>query len=291
MSTITQDADSRLSAQKIQQFERDGYLCPIRALTDEQVTRYLRGYHEYTARNKERLAALKANERYLVLSQTHYVLPWAHELVTTPRILDIMEGLLGPNLLVWDTSWFSKMPMDKAYVSWHQDGTYWRLDPPMVVTAWVALTPATPVTGCMRVIPGTHKTPLLPQRETYKEDNALSRGQEIAVEVDEKKAVDLALKPGEMSLHHIWIVHGSNANRSPDTPRIGIAIRYTRPEVKQHSPSKPIGLLVRGEDHYGNFELVSGPTKQLPPDEEQAAHAEIVQRIRKPLMMDAKRNK
>ena len=99
----------------------------------------------------------------------------------------------------------------------------------------------------------------MPQRETYVPENALSRGQEIAVEVDERLAVDLSLQPGEMSLHHIWIVHGSNANTSKETPRIGIAIRYTRPEVVQESPTKPYALLVRGKDTCGNFKLQPPP--------------------------------
>jgi non-heme Fe2+,alpha-ketoglutarate-dependent halogenase len=289
MSTSPQSGNTRLSAEQIEAYDRQGYLCPIRVLGDGEVEHSLQGYRAYTARNRERLAALKANERYRVLSQTHFVLPWVHAIVSHPRILDAVEGLLGPNILAWDTAWFSKNPLDPAYVSWHQDGTYWKLDPPTVATAWVALTPSTPETGCMRVVPGTHTEPLLPQRETYKPDHVLSRGQEIAVEVDERKAVDMVLRPGEMSLHHIWIVHGSKANTSPTTPRIGLAIRYTRPEVQQESPSRPMALLVRGEDCCGNFELLPAPARELPPAEENAAHARIVERIRSSLMQDAKK--
>jgi non-haem Fe2+, alpha-ketoglutarate-dependent halogenase len=272
-----------------QQFDRDGYLCPIRVLDNRDVERHLASYMEYSAANKARLDALPANQKYKVLSETHFVLPWVYEIVSHPRVLDAVEGLIGPNLLAWNSNWFTKMPGEKSFVSWHQDGTYWKLDPPTVVTAWVALSPSVSTNGCMRVIPGTHTEPMMPQRETYVPENALSRGQEIAVEVDERQAVDLSLQPGEMSLHHIWIVHGSNANTSKDTPRIGIAIRYTKPEVVQESPTKPYAMLVRGKDTCGNFNL-QRPPKFMSSDEQQSAHRTIVEHARGSLMTDARRS-
>lgn len=279
---------NRLSEQQRQQFERDGYLCPLRVLDAGEVKRYLAAYMDYTARNKARLDALKSNQKYLVLSETHFVLPWVYEIASHPRILDAVESLLGPNLIAWSTNWFTKMPGEKTYISWHQDGTYWKLNPPDVVTAWVALSPSVTANGCMRVVPGTHTQPMIPQRETYVPDNALSRGQEIAVEVKEEDAVDMNLQPGEMSLHHIWIVHGSNANTSKDTPRIGIAIRYTRPEVKQESPFKPMAMLVRGRDAHGNFEILPAP-KPGSYEQQLAHHKEIVERIRAGVMTDAQK--
>jgi non-haem Fe2+, alpha-ketoglutarate-dependent halogenase len=178
-------------------------------------------------------------------------------MVSHPRVLDAVEGAIGPNLLVWGSDWFVKFPGDAAYISWHQDGAYWGLQPPQVTTAWIALSPSTQESGCMRVMPGTQKMQL-PQRETYAIDNALSRGQEIALEVDESKAVALCLAAGEMSLHHIGIAHGSKAN-SADYPRIGIAVRYIAPEVVQKGTERQIVQLVRGKDDYGNFEIVDAP--------------------------------
>ena len=281
-------SNGRLNEEQRQQFEEKGYLYPLRALDAGEVQRYIACYREYVARHQERLDGLRANQRYQVLSETHFVLPWVYEIVSHPRILDAVETLLGPDLLAWNTSWFSKMPGDKAYVGWHQDGTYWNLRPPTVVTAWVALSPSTSSNGCMRVVPGTHTQPMIPQRETYLPDNALSRGQEIAVAVDEGRAVDLNLQPGEMSLHHIWIVHGSNANTSPDTPRIGIAIRYTKPEVVQESPMKPFAMLVRGRDDCGNFEILPPPQPELP-SEQTVKHRAIVDCLRAGIMTTAKR--
>ena len=279
----------QLSEQQRQRFERDGYLCPIRVLDDREVERLLNNYMEYSAANKACLDALPPNQKYQVLSETHFVLPWVYEIVTNPRVLDAVEGLLGPNLLAWNSNWFTKMPGEKSFVSWHQDGTYWKLNPPTVVTAWVALSPSVASNGCMRVVPGTHTQPMIPQRETYVPENALSRGQEIAVKVDEKQAVDLILRPGEMSLHHIWIIHGSNANTSKETPRIGIAIRFTRPEVVQESPTKPFAMLVRGEDTYGNFDLQ--PTPKIASSQQQSLHQTIVEHARGSLMTDAKRKR
>ena len=109
----------------------------------------------------------------------------------------------------------------------------------------------------MRVVPETHKQALLPQIETYSPDNALTRGQEIAVDVDENQAVNISLRPGEMSLHHVLIVHGSKANTS-DKSRIGIAVRYVSPEVKQ-AGERPFAMLVRGKDNFGNFDLLDAP--------------------------------
>ena len=278
------EGSSRLSDSQRRQFERDGFLFPIRALDDAQVADYLARYRDYTEHHRDRLASLAPKDRFQILAETHFVMKWAYDITAHPRVLDAVESLIGPDILAWSSAWFSKMPHDKAFVSWHQDGTYWNLSSPSVVTAWVALTPATSANGCMRVIPGTHKQPMMPQRETYAADNVLSRGQEIAVEVNEADAVDLVLQPGEMSLHHIWIVHGSKANTS-DIPRIGLATRYVSPAVKQESPFKPLAVLVRGRDDSGNFELAPPPTTDQPrPD----AHEKIITRIRAGVLQGAK---
>jgi Phytanoyl-CoA dioxygenase (PhyH) len=205
---------TRLTGEERAQFEKEGYLFPIRVLSERETEQYLANFMDYCSQNQARLEVLPPKDRYQVFSATHFLLPWVYEIVSHPRVLDAVEGLLGPNLLVWATDWFAKMPGEKTY--------YWNLRPANVVTAWVALSPSTPANGGMQVIPGTHKRPALPQRETYALENALSRGQEIEVEMDEGRAVNMDLRPGEMSLHHIWIVHGSHVNTS-SIPRIGIA--------------------------------------------------------------------
>ena len=260
------------------QFERDGYLCPVDALSPQKTAHYRALYLDFHARHRERLAALRAGDRWQINTDTHFVLEWVDALTREPGILDAVERVLGPDLLAWNTSWFVKFPGDKAFVSWHQDGTYWGLSPMEVATAWVALGPVTPANGCMRVIPGSHTRTHLPQRDTFGEHNVLSRGQEITVAVDEAQAVDLALQPGQISLHHLWIVHGSNANQS-DEPRIGLAIRYVAPQVRQEGGQRPIAMLVRGQDTCGHFTLTERPTDNQALAGE-GRHAALLQRVR-----------
>ena len=247
-----------LSTEDRQFYEENGYLFPLRVFTDAETAQFRRQFDEYTAQHQGRLSEMIPRERRAVYGLTHLMLPWAYQIASHPKVLDAVEAAIGPNILVWGSDWFVKFPGDAAFISWHQDGAYWGLTPPKVTTAWIALSPSTLESGCMQVMPGTQKMNL-PQRDTYARDNALSRGQEIALDVQEAKAVALTLRPGEMSLHHIGIAHGSKANRS-DYPRIGFAVRYIAPEVVQHGSERQIVQLVRGQDDYGNFEVVPAPT-------------------------------
>lgn len=260
-----------------ERFDADGFVCPLPALTPQRTQHYRDHYDAFRVRHRAQLDALSASRRWQIYADTHFVLPWVDALTREPGILDAVEQVLGPDLLAWNTSWFVKMPGDKAFISWHQDGAYWGLSPMEVATAWVALGPVTPENGCMRMIPGSHGQPHLPQRDTFADDNALSRGQEIMVAVDESRAVDLVLQPGQMSLHHLWIVHGSNANRSSE-PRVGIAIRYVAPTVRQHGAARPLAMLVRGRDEHHHFTLADRPTD---PDAMAGVgrHAEILRRV------------
>jgi ectoine hydroxylase-related dioxygenase (phytanoyl-CoA dioxygenase family) len=157
------------------------------------------------------------------------------------------------------------------------------LEPPEIVTAWVALTDSSPDNGCIRVVPGTHKLDVVAHRDTFAADNMLSRGQEVAVDVDEAKVVDILLKPGEMSLHHTKIVHGSNANLSA-RPRQGFAIRYIAPSVRQAKGAEDSVMLVRGNDRYKHFQYDPEPHADFDRDA-LAAYDAICERMRKILMV------
>jgi len=239
-------------------YQEQGYYCPLPVLSLAQTKEFRECFDNFYESNKLRLQSLAPRDQYQVLSETHLSFPWVYRLAVHSQVLDAVEQILGPDLLIWGSRWFTKMPGDKTFITWHQDATYWNLHPPKVTTAWIALTYSGPHNGCMRVVPRSHTAGLLPQTETFAADNALSRGQEIAVDVDEQRAQDIVLRPGEMSLHHIGIVHGSKVNTSI-YPRIGIAIRYISPEVKQDVDEKPIAVLARGSDRYGNFELLRPP--------------------------------
>ncbi len=279
MDTIT----SKLSGEKQEFYAENGYLYPIRVFSDTETAEFRRQFDDYTDQNKDLLGKMIPRERRAVYGLTHLMLPWVYQMASHPRVLDAVEGAIGPNILVWGSDWFVKFAHDPAFISWHQDGAYWGLNPPKVATAWIALSPSTLENGCMQVMPGTQKMQL-PQRETYALDNALSRGQEIALEVDESKAVALTLDAGEMSLHHIGIAHGSKANTS-DQPRIGIAIRYIAPEVVQKGAERQIVQLVRGRDEYGNFEIVAPPADAVSAAE---VRKEADRRITKNVMPAAK---
>lgn len=259
-------------------FERDGYVCPVPVLTPAETAGFRACYDDFAARHRERLQALPPNQRWQINSDTHFAFEWVDRLTRHPAILDAVERVLGPDLLAWNSVWFVKMPGDPTYISWHQDGAYWGLEPMEVLTAWIALGPATRANGCMRVLPGSHRGPALKQRDTFAPDNALSRGQEIEVAVDEAQAVDLALEPGQMSMHHLWIVHGSDPNRSA-VPRVGLAIRYVAAQVRQRDGSRPLAMLVRGENRHGHFTLAEPPTRNDGRAGE-GVHGQVLQRVR-----------
>jgi ectoine hydroxylase-related dioxygenase (phytanoyl-CoA dioxygenase family) len=198
--------------------------------------------------------------------KVHLVLQLADELVHHSRILDAVEDIIGPNILAWDADFIIKNKEDPRYVSWHQDLTYWGLEPNEVVTAWVALSPSTVQSGCMRVMPASHEGGIAAHHDTFARDNLLTRGQEVTVEVDESRAVDIVLQPGQMSLHDGKLIHGSRPNRSEDR-RIGFAIRYIPTSVRQVAGDKDSAMLVRGVDGFGNFEMEPRPQGDFEPSQ------------------------
>jgi ectoine hydroxylase-related dioxygenase (phytanoyl-CoA dioxygenase family) len=246
----------RLSEAQIRQYHEQGYLFPIRALPATAAVRHRRQLEVFEAQG----GAVKEGLRH----KPHLLFTFLDELVRHSGVLDPVEGVIGPNILCWASSFFTKEARSESYISWHQDLTYWGLEPADIVTAWIALSPSTVASGAMRVIPGTHLREVAPHKDTFAEGNLLSRGQEIEVEVDEAKAVDVVLQPGEMSLHHVKLVHGSNPNTSDDR-RIGFAIRYLPTHVGQVVGAKDSALLVRGVDSHGHFEPETPPVADLDP--------------------------
>lgn len=239
-----------------EQFRRDGYIAPIRIMSAEQAA-LLRERLEAFERTQG--GPLKGSLRH----KTHLLFTWLNELVRNERIVDAVEDLHGPDLLCWTTNFFIKEAHDPAFVSWHQDSTYWGLSRPDVVTAWVALSESTVANGAMEVIPGSHLLDQIPHRDTYSSNNLLTRGQEVAVEVDPAKAHAITLQPGEMSLHHVRIIHGSAPNASDDR-RIGFAIRYIPTSVRQvHGEDS--ATLVRGNDRFNTFAHEPAPTRDFDP--------------------------
>jgi non-haem Fe2+, alpha-ketoglutarate-dependent halogenase len=257
-----------LSADALARYRRDGYYFPIDVLSEAE-TRSLRDRLE--AHEAASGGPIQGDRRH----KAHLYLTWLNDLIRLPRILDAVEDVLGPDLLCWSTSFFIKEASDPGFVSWHQDATYWGLSSPDVMTVWLAFTPANLVNGCMKFMPGSHNGQL-EHVDTFDKHNLLSRGQEIAVKVDESRGVDVILKPGQASLHHVLLAHGSAPNRSNDR-RIGFAIRYIPTHVKQAVGTRDSATLVRGIDRFHHFEPEPRPAADCTP-EALAAHAAIVGR-------------
>ena len=245
-----------------ERFKRDGYLFPLKALSAEKAAAYRSALEQYEASSGGPIAG---NLRH----KTHLLFTWASELAHTPAILDAVESLLGPDIMLWGSSFFIKEPGSSAFVSWHQDATYWGLDGADIVTAWVALADAPVESGAMRFWPGSHHKAQIAHNDTFSDENLLSRGQEIAVDVPEDEGVDVPLKAGEMSLHHVLLVHGSKPNRTADR-RIGFALRYIPTRLAQ-TKTQDFATLVRGEDRYRHFVHEPRPAADLD-DAAVAAH-------------------
>lgn len=245
-----------LTPLQLKNYHEFGYVAPIRVMSVEQANA-LRMNLEAFERSHD--GPLKGSLRH----KSHLLFGWLNDLVRQDTILDAVEDLYGPNLLCWSSNFFIKEANDPGYVSWHQDSTYWGLSKPDVVTAWVALSESDKSNGAMEVIPGTHTLDQLPHNDTFAKNNALTRGQEIAVEVDQTKAVAIELQPGEMSLHHVRIIHGSPPNSSSKR-RIGFAIRYI-PTYVQQLEGDDSATLVRGVDNFHTFEHEPRPTRDFEP--------------------------
>lgn len=256
-----------LSRDQVDRYRTDGYLAPVKIMPPGEAAG-LRAELEAVERAEGPISGARRHK-------AHLLFPWLSALIRHPRLLDAVEDVLGPDILCWNTNFFIKEPRDPGYVSWHQDSTYWGLSEPLSVTAWLALSASTPQSGCVRVMPGSHRKAQLPHIERPDATNMLSRGQEIAVEIDEARAVDLVLQPGECSFHHLMTVHGSRPNCSDDR-RIGIAIRYIAASVRQLG-GRDYATLVRGADREQNFEPEPAPAASLDA-EARAAHARILAR-------------
>jgi non-heme Fe2+,alpha-ketoglutarate-dependent halogenase len=257
-----------LSSSQIEQYRLDGCVFPIRVMPESDALALRKHLEAFEANSG---GPLRGDLRH----KSHLLFSWLGDLVRESRIVEAVADLYGPDLLCWTTNFFIKEANNPAFVSWHQDSTYWGLSRPDVVTAWVAFTPSHRANGAMEFIPGTHTSDQIPHRDTFAKNNLLTRGQEVAVEVDESQARPIELQPGEMSLHHVRVVHGSPPNPSDDR-RIGFAIRYIPTSVRQVA-GEDSATLVRGTDDYHHFDLEPRPVRDMDP-EFVALHKRITER-------------
>ena len=261
-----------LSDVEVEAYKRDGFHFPVRVMSAEKAEGYRRTLEAFES-------SQPGNIRNQIKTKMHLVLTWIYEMVSHPGILDAVEDVLGPNILCWNATFFTKEANDPGHVTWHQDATYWGMDSQDICSAWIALSPSTVESGAMQVMPGTHHSEILEHEDTFDKHNLLTRGQKLVQDPDESKAVSLVLQPGELSLHHVALVHGSKPNRTDDR-RIGLAIRYVAPNVKQTGGIQDSAMLLRGEDRFGNFIAEKPPASDMDA-EAMAFHSQVLENLAK----------
>jgi hypothetical protein len=247
-----------LSDDQVARYRRDGFLSPVPLLNGPEARELRRRFETLEAHIGE-----EAQVRYKI--KAHLPFPWLCNLIRHPKLLDAVEDMIGPNILCWGSSFFSKNAHDPRYVSWHQDTTYYGLKPRDTLTAWVAFTEVNVENGCMKMLPGTHREGVqVIHEETFDPNNLLSRGQTIRG-IDESKAVDVVLRAGEFSFHSELTFHASPPNRSDDR-RIGYSIHYIAPHVRQTLFDGATAMICRGRDTHGYWQIEPTPTRDFDPE-------------------------
>ena len=248
-----------LTAAQVSSYEENGFLLPFDALTPGETADML---HDLAA--FERTQGHSAGD---INMKGHLVFRRSYEISRHPRILDVVEDLIGPNILAFASRFWIKPGRDGSYVSWHQDSAYFGLDPHDLVTVWLALTDSNSANGCLKMLPKSHRGEARTHIETFNKKNLLARGQVIEG-VDETDAVELELRAGQFSCHHERIVHGSDANNTTEA-RIGLGIFYIPTHVRS-TLGRRTACLVRGVDEYGHWD--ADPVPQADCDLDILAH-------------------
>jgi non-heme Fe2+,alpha-ketoglutarate-dependent halogenase len=229
-------------------YEEQGYLCPFDCLSADETAEMRKSLAAFG--DKQGMSAAE------IVFRGHLVFPWAHKMARNPAILDVVEDLIGPDIMVFASKFWIKEGRAGTFVSWHQDSAYFGIEPVELASIWVGLTDSNVANGCVRAIPGTHKGPVLRHVERKGDGNLLARGQRLE-DIDESNAVDFELKAGQFSVHDVRLVHGSLPNES-GAPRIGLAFFYIPPHVRS-TVGRRSADLVRGEDKYGHWDQDPAP--------------------------------
>lgn len=246
-----------LTREQVESYRYDGFLFPIPALTPEEVVTCLAGLD----RLERELGSPVADADIKWRSHAHAHSPWFNRLIRHPRILDAVEDVIGPNILVWTSTFFVKEPQSPTFAAWHQDSTYFGLEPHEQVCAWVALTDAGRESGCMEHV-SSRGAPRQLRHAPLGLANSINRaGQTITEPFDQSEPVAMALPAGSFSLHHEFSVHRSAPNRSAHR-RVGIGLNYIPTYVRVNGSTRLKAMLVRGEDTHGHFDLIEPPATE-----------------------------
>lgn len=263
-----------LREEQVASFRHDGFLYPIPALAPDEIAYFLAGLE----RLETALGCAVADADVKWRSHAYAHSPWFNKLIRHPRILDAVEDVIGPDILVWTSTFFIKEANSKTFAAWHQDGAFFGLEPNEQVCAWVALTDAGREAGCMEML-SSKGAPRMLHHAAMGLKNSINRaGQTIVAPFDKRNPTAMALKAGEFSLHHELAVHRSAPNHAAHR-RVGIGLNYIPPHVRVNSPVRLKAMLVRGEDRYGHFDLIEPPAAERD-TAALAVHREVSERYR-----------
>ena len=243
-----------LTAEQVASFHHDGFLYPIPALSPNEIETSLAGLD----RLESELGSPVADADIKWRSHAYAHSPWFNNLARHPRILDAVEDVIGPDILVWTSTFFIKEPNSKTFAAWHQDGAFFGLEPNEQICAWVALTDASREAGCMEMLSSRGQPRMLHHAALGLKNSINRAGQTIVEPFDKRKPTAMALNAGELSLHHEFAVHRSAPNHAAHR-RVGIGLNYLPPHVRVNGPVRLKAMLVRGEDKYRNFDLIDPP--------------------------------
>ena len=248
-----------LSAAQIRQFNELGYLFPLEVF-DAQEVAALRAYCDDLFAK-----AMAAGFNRYAINGWHCHCAGLYDLCTEPRILDLVQDLLGEDLVLWGTHFFLKEPGDSKRVSWHQDASYWPLSPSKTATVWLAIDDADAGNGAMQVIPRSHVNAQLAYRRSSAEENNVLSQTTLAAEEQGDPPVTIALRAGQVSLHTDWLIHGSEPNRSARR-RCGLTLRFTAADVRALEPGwRSRSVICRGRDAAGHWADIPRPVGERIP--------------------------
>ena len=245
---------SSLNEKQLKDYEDHGFVAPIDVLTLEEATKIKEEIEYIEKKWPDELIGLGRNN-------VHYISPIFDQVCHNSKILDAVESIIGKDILVGGTTLFIKDPDKKGFVSWHQDAKYIGFEPHNWVTAWLAITDANEENGCMRMWSGSHKEKIKEHKDTFNENNLLTRGQTVQ-NIPLEDTTPNILKAGQLSLHHPMIVHGSGSNKS-NTRRIGFVIQsYIGTNVDQVI-GKVYVQQARGKDNFKYHEHTKRPSELM----------------------------
>jgi ectoine hydroxylase-related dioxygenase (phytanoyl-CoA dioxygenase family) len=259
-----------LTPEQVDAYGREGFVCPIDVLDAQEVHRLRDELQDWERQKGGPIDFPEKSKSYLLFN-------WADQLVHHPRVLDAVEDVIGPDILVYHSTLFVKEAHTPAYVRWHQDSPYFYLAPHLHVTAWIALSHASVEAGCMQVLPGSHQWGVFEHDDKPDPMNMIRRGQGISDRFDAATGVFMPVRAGQMSLHHTDLVHASGGNTTDDR-RLGFAISYIPAHVRPVGATRPSALCVRGRSH-GHFVEEARLQTPLSP-QAHASHAQALSLFR-----------